>query len=161
MKQIFEFTFVLGPDASPNDKALEDRLVQAGCDDALICAYGKTVFLQFEREATTARHALQSALRNICNAGFSIHAIEESGCASVSEMAQRSGLSRSAIDNYLKGRRGGEGFPNPVSGLSSKSPQFYWPEVAKWLYREGKIEKRIFDVAIAARKVDLAEICRL
>jgi hypothetical protein len=33
--------------------SLEDALYVSGCDDALICFYGKTVYLEFDRESNS------------------------------------------------------------------------------------------------------------
>ncbi len=160
MKTKFEFTIVLGASAAPDMPDLEDKLFEAGCSDALVCAYGRTVYLEFCREATTAKTAINSAIRDIRSAGFNILSIEEGGCASISEMSARAGLTRSALNNYLKGKRGTNDFPHPVYGLSTKSPQFKWPEVAGWLYKHKKVEKNVVDVALAAQKIDLSRVSR-
>lgn len=160
MKTEFEFTLVLGAKASPDMPDLEDKLFEAGCDDALVCAYGSTVYLEFCREATSAKAAINSAIRDVRSAGFNILSIEEGGCASISEMSLRAGLTRSALNNYLKGQRGSKDFPRPVYGLSTKSPQFKWPEVANWLYKHQKVEKSVADVAKAAQQIDLSKVSR-
>ena len=49
---------------------LEDRLYEAGCDDALLCFYNQTPYLEFDREAESAEAAVRSALNNIRAAGF-------------------------------------------------------------------------------------------
>lgn len=158
MKTEFEFTIVLGSKASADMPELEDTLFEAGCSDALVCAYGNTVYLEFCREATSARAAINSAIKDILRAGFNILSIEEGGCASISEMSARAGLTRAALNNYLKGQRGSKDFPRPVYGLSTKSPQFKWPEVANWLYKHKKIDKNIVDVALAAQKIDVSKV---
>lgn len=159
MKTEFEFTIVLGSSAAPHMSDLEDNLFEAGCSDALICAYGRTVYLEFCREASTAKKALISAVKDIKSAGFDVLSIEEGGYASISEMSARAGLTRSALNNYLKGKRGEKDFPHPVYGLSTKSPQFQWPEVANWLYKHKKVEKKVLDVAVAAQTFDLQQVC--
>ena len=108
---------------------------------------------------TTMPSKTNSAIKDILSAGFNVLSIEEGGCASISEMSARAGLTRSALDNYLKGKRGENDFPHPVYGLSTKSPQFQWPEVANWLYKHEKIEKRVVDVAVAAQTFDLQKVC--
>lgn len=157
MKQEYEFTVILGSDATPDSPGLEDRLYEAGCDDALVCAYGSTVYLQFDREASTAMQAIKSAQANIRTAGFSVHSIQEGRCASISEMAARAGLTRATLDNYLKGKREGDDFPRPVAGLGTKSPLFDWWEAAKWLYEHDKIGKTVLEVAEAAYKFQMSK----
>lgn len=150
---LYEFTIILSPGARPSQPDLEDRLFESGCDDALVCAYGNTVYLQFSREAKNARAAIVSAILDIRHAGFEPQVIEESGVASVSEMAARAGLTRAAINNYLKGVRGGDSFPSPRYGLTTKSPQFSWPEVAKWLYRHKRLPRNTAAVALVAPNI--------
>lgn len=158
MNETFEFTLVLGPTAAPDLPDLENRLFEAGCDDALVCAYGSTVYLQFSRESVTAKSAIQSAIQDVEKSGFSVASIEEGGYASVSEMASRAGMTRAAINNYLKGTRGSQDFPHPVFGLSTRSPQFEWLKVAAWLNKHGKIDPRVAEVARAAKLLQVRVI---
>lgn len=66
---LYHFT-ILVRDANPSMEALEDRLFEAGCDDALLCFHNQTVYLEFDREAETAKNAIQSAISDIQSAGF-------------------------------------------------------------------------------------------
>ncbi|HEX7376396.1 MAG TPA: hypothetical protein VF278_04755 [Pirellulales bacterium] len=50
---------------------LEDRLYEAGCDDALLSCTNGVVYLEFDREAESLAEAIGSAVRDITAAGFS------------------------------------------------------------------------------------------
>ncbi|WP_353163854.1 XRE family transcriptional regulator [Acinetobacter guillouiae] len=142
----YHFTIVIR-DARPNIENLEDKLFEAGCDDALICSSNSTVYLEFDREASSAAEAINSAFENIQSAGFNQLVLEENGVASLSEMAERAGLSRQALSLYALNKRGDGLFPTPIYGLSTKSPLWSWPEVATWLFKQGKLAKDQYDVA--------------
>ncbi len=156
----YNFTLVLGR-ATPDTEGLEDKLFEAGCDDALICSYNQTVYLEFCRQADSADEAIRSAVADIRTAGFAVRTIQESGVASISEMASRAELTRAALNNYVKGHRGEGDFPEPVYGLASGSPLFDWPEVADWLHTHGKLAKEPLDVAQAARAIQGQTVVRL
>lgn len=67
--ETFEFTIMLtGVDLATND--LEDRIVAAGCDDALLCFCGETPYLEFERQADTAETAIRTALAELSKVGL-------------------------------------------------------------------------------------------
>lgn len=145
----YNFTIVVR-DATIDMEELEDRLFEAGCDDALICSYNKTVYLEFDREAESAIKAIKSALANIRSAGFEQLVVQESGVSTLSEMAERAHLTRAALSLYAKNKRGDGHFPPPVYGVSSGSALYLWPEVAEWLHTQGKLEQTQYEVARAA-----------
>jgi len=155
----YQFTLVLG-DATSDTMDLEDRLYEAGCDDALMCSYNQTVYLEFDRLAGNVARAILSARNDIQRAGFRVASIQEGGYASMAEMAERAGLSRAALNNYAKGTRGDGDFPAPVYGIASSSPLFSWPEVATWLHSKKKLAATAFEVASVATKVQANHINR-
>lgn len=142
---LYHFSILIR-DADKSTPDLEDKLFNAGCDDALICFYNQTVYLEFDRYAETAQLAIQSAFDNIRQAGFSDLVLQESGVSSLSEIATRSGLTRAAISNYANGKRAKD-FPRPVYGVASGSALYSWKEVANWLYQNNKISKMQWEVA--------------
>lgn len=141
----YHFTIVVR-DADARAENLEDRLFEAGCDDALICFHNQTVYLEFDRQADTAEQAVASAMANIKQAGFKDLVLQETGVATLAEMAARAGLTRAALSNYANGKRG-EAFPAPMYGVTSGSALYSWPEVANWLYRHGKLMKHQVEIA--------------
>lgn len=148
----YHFTIVVR-DASLDTADLEDKLFEAGCDDALICSYNNTVYLEFDREADNAETAITSAMSDIKTAGFADLVIQEGGVSSLAEMAERAGLSRMAMSNYANQKRGDGNFPKPVYGVTSGSGLYQWSEVAEWLFHQGKIDKTNYDVAKVAKTV--------
>ena len=60
----YHFTIVVR-DAYVDMPDIEDTFYEAGCDDALLCHYNDTVYLEFDREADNAEQAIKSALENI------------------------------------------------------------------------------------------------
>lgn len=150
---IFHFSIVIR-DARADNEALEDRLFAAGCDDALLCFYNKIPYLEFDREGENAKAAIQSALQDIRNAGFQDLVVQESGYATLSEMAQRAGLTRAALSNYATGKRdSAENFPAPVYGVGSGSALYAWNEVATWLHQRGQLSQSLYEVSEAANNL--------
>ncbi|ENU80116.1 hypothetical protein [Acinetobacter sp. ANC 3789] len=142
----YHFTVVVR-DARSDLADLEDQFFEAGCDDALLCSYNDTIYLEFDREAPSAAQAIRSALDNIRSLGFSDLIVEEQGFSTLSEMAERAGMSRQALSLYAQNKRGDGNFPRPMYGLASKSAMYSWPEVASWLFKQGKLDKTHYEVA--------------
>ncbi len=145
---VYHFT-VLIRDASPDLPDLEDRLYEAGCDDALVCRLNSTVYLEFDREAESAHQALHSAMANLQAAGFSDLVVQESGVSTLAEIAARAGVTRAALSLYAKNKRGDGHFPAPMYGVASGSALYLWPEVAAWLYRQGRLGHTDYELACA------------
>lgn len=142
---LYHFSILIR-DAGAETEGLEDRLFEAGCGDALVCFAGRSVYLEFDREAESARAAVDSAMADIRRAGFADLVLQESGYATLAEMATRSGLSRAALSNYANGRRG-SAFPAPVYGVAGGSALYSWREVAAWLYRHNQLQRPLYEVA--------------
>ncbi len=143
---IYHFTIVVR-DASSNLADLEDQFFEVGCEDALLCEYNGTIYLEFDREADSALQAVRSALDSIRSLGFKDLIVEEQGFSTLSEMAERTGISRQALSLYAQNKRGNGNFPKPMYGLASKSAMYLWSEVATWLFQQGKLDKAQYEVA--------------
>ncbi|MDM1486641.1 MULTISPECIES: XRE family transcriptional regulator [Acinetobacter] len=142
----YHFTVVVR-DARANLSELEDKFFEAGCDDALLCSYNDTIYLEFDREADNAEQAVSSALNDIRSLGFHDLIVEEQGYSTLAEMAERAGMTRQALSLYAQNKRGDGNFPRPMYGLASKSAMYFWPEVATWLFNQGKLHKNHYEVA--------------
>lgn len=151
----YHFTIVVR-DALLTMTDLEDKFFEVGCDDALVCSYDDTVYLEFDREAENAETAITSAITDIKMAGFHDLVIQEGGVSSLAEMAERAGLTRMAMSNYAHQKRGDGNFPKPVYGVTSGSGLYQWAEVAEWLYSQGKLDKPQYEVAKVARQTQSA-----
>lgn len=137
---------VLIRDAHRHTDQLEDRLFEAGCDDALVCFYNQSVYLEFDRTAPDAKTAIDSAFADIRRAGFDDLVLQEAGVSSLSEIASRAGLSRAALSNYANGKRGKD-FPPPLYGVASGSALYSWREVAQWLYQHNLLSQPQWEIA--------------
>ncbi|MBF7686460.1 XRE family transcriptional regulator [Acinetobacter sp. B10A] len=143
---IYHFTIVVR-DANSNLADLEDQFFEVGCEDALLCEYNGTIYLEFDRESDQAIHAIQSALEAIRSLGFKDLIVEEQGFSTLAEMAERAGMSRQALSLYAQNKRGNGNFPKPMYGLASKSAMYLWSEVATWLFQQGKLDQAQYEVA--------------
>jgi hypothetical protein len=146
-----EFTLILsGFSELTND--VEDRLFEAGCDDALLGILDGTPFLDFSREAPSLEKAVLSAIRDVVQAGFEVVRVEPDDLVSAAEIARRSGRSRESIRQLRTAQRGRGGFPAPVAGVKGRTQIWRWSEVADWLAKQR--ETRIApETAAAARTI--------
>ena len=133
----YEFT-IIASGLDPDVADFEDQFFNAGCDDATIAFVKGVIVLEFEREARNFAHALISAIRNVQEAGASVEHIEPDYLVSLSDIAERCNLSRSAISLFAKGERR-EGFPAPIARVTTESPLWDWVYVARWMYRRKKL----------------------
>lgn len=120
-----------------------DALYSHGCDDALICYYGNSVYVEFDREAKSLDEAIESAILDIETAGIgAVVESVDSALVGLSDIAQLSGLTRQAITLLKDGLRGKGDFPCPVQRISGQSPLWDWAEVAKWLNDCGRLDSK-------------------
>jgi hypothetical protein len=163
MSTLFEFVLV-ATGLDPNDDAFEDRLVNAGCDDATISFQRGLILLDFARHVDDMELALVSALANVRDAGAYVRGIEPSDLVSLAEIARRANMTRAAISNYFAGLRSAD-FPLPRARVTTDSPLWSWAEVAEWLYERERVDLATVEAAklIAAVTAKLApgpdEVC--
>ncbi len=147
----YDFTFVV--DADPLADDFEDRFIAAGCDDATFVLRRGAAALCFDRAAVTYKDAVLSAYQNIKAAGSEVLRFEPDFLVTASDIAERSGLTRAAINLFDKGERR-QGFPLPVARFNAKSPLYDWVQVSKWLWDQGKIDEQAFYDAQVSRIVN-------
>lgn len=138
---LFNFILTLSGVTSETT-GIEDALYSAGCNDALICFYGKSVYLEFDREAPTLDLAIKSAITDIEGApvGAKVESVD-SALVGLSDIAQLTGLTRQAIALLKDGARGDGDFPCPVQRLKGASPLWDWASVAKWLQENNRLNQ--------------------
>lgn len=137
----YNFTLTLSG-VTYETEGLEDALYESGCDDALICAYGNSVYVEFDREAESLDEAISSAVENIESAG--IGAIVESidsALVGLSDIAEITEMSRQAIAMLKDGTRGSGDFPCPLQRIKGQSPLWDWANVAQWLLKNGRLKE--------------------
>jgi hypothetical protein len=64
----FEFTIYI-KNLKASHHCVEDRLFEAGCDDALLCSINNNLYLEFDRKAVSLDLAIHKALKDIETAG--------------------------------------------------------------------------------------------
>ena len=134
----FDFSLVLS-NVDPDDDLLEDRLYQAGCDDALVNVIRGNVVLDFTREAKNFTHAVVSACLDVQKTGATIAHLEPDNSATMSDIAERIGISRQAVSHFVLGQRGPGNFPAPRARITSDSPIWNWVDVARWCVQHEKL----------------------
>src|SRR3990167_587472 len=148
--EMYEFTLVLDGVDDQTD-GLEDQLFEAQCDDALINFRNGTVYLDFSRKSTSIEESIISAIQagERVAAGPKVISILPDDLVTEAEIAHRLKKTRQAVSLWVKkARRQENPFPNPVSGLSDKSPMWRWGEVVQWLHVHRLIkDKKILDSA--------------
>ena len=128
------FTLVLSG-ITEIDAEVEDRLFEAGCDDALLSTRDGVPYLDFDRESESLLAAITSAISDVESAGLDLRVIrvEPDELVTASEIAERTGRSRESIRLLAAGKRGRGGFPPPVRGLKSRMRLWRWAEVIAWM----------------------------
>lgn len=74
MKKFNFTTHIIDLDTS--NSSIEDRLYSVGCDDALVCCYNNSLYLEFTRESKTLELAIESAVNNIKDANAKVIRID-------------------------------------------------------------------------------------
>jgi transcriptional regulator with XRE-family HTH domain len=146
----FEFS-IIASGLDPEARDFADRFFNAGCDDATISFHKGHIIVDFAREAVSVDGAISSAVECVKKAGAQVDRIEPDPLVSLSDIAARTGLTRAAITQYAKGRRG-DNFPSPVARITSDTSLYDWAAVAAWLFRHEKLsrEKAIEAEAVKA-----------
>ena len=138
---LFNFTLTLSGVTSDTE-GLEDILFESGCDDALVCFYGKSVYLEFDREADSLDIAIGSAIDNVESAGPTIRVESvDSVLVGLSDIAELTNMTRQAIALLKDGTRGKGDFPSPIQRIKGLSPLWDWASVAAWLHTNGRLHK--------------------
>lgn len=151
--KMFEFSIIAsGLDPQAND--FEARFYDAGCDDALVAFQKGRIILDFAREAETVQEAISSAVDDVRRAGARVERVEPDPLVSLSDIAQRSGLTRAAVHNYASGERRAD-FPAPVARVTSNSPLWDWSEVSGWLFQQGALEADVWNQAIYVKSTNV------
>ncbi len=137
-------------------KGLEDALFNSGCDDALVCFYGKSVYLEFDRESDSFCQAVFSAIRDIESSplGAKVASVD-ANLVGLSDIAALSDMSRQAVAMLKDGTRGSGDFPGPVQRIKGISPLWRWADVAEWLSAKGKLDAKL---AANARQLDVINL---
>ncbi|MGH8901798.1 MAG: hypothetical protein ACRDYA_08955 [Egibacteraceae bacterium] len=158
----FSFTLVItGIDELSYE--VVDALLAAGCDDASFGQRHGTCFGEFDREASDALTALESAARQIQSVyGLSVHHVEPSEYVSLGQIAQRVGRTRENIRQLAAGLRGPGGFPVPRGGVLDRTRLWRWSEVVEWWDKAfpGDLDPSVKEMAYAVERFNLDRLLR-
>lgn len=145
---------IIASGVTPDAEDFDTRFYDAGCDDATLSYQKGLVILEFDRAAPSFSKAVQSAYADVLKTGVKIERVEPDHLVSLSDIADRCGMTKQAISLYAKAERG-RGFPNPVARVTSPSPLWDWLAVADWLCRNDKLPR---EEVVRARIVKVANL---
>ena len=150
----YHFT-IIAAGLDPEADDFENRFFEAGCDDATISVQKGATILEFTRESKSFPHALVSAFLDVQKAGAKVVHFEPDHLVSLSDIAERTEMSRAAISLFAKGERG-KNFPAPVAKVTTESPLWDWVEVARWMYRRRSLSLHHVVEARIVRQANVA-----
>jgi|SRR6056297_103573 len=133
-KYAFSLTFHL-PDPRADPEVLLDALYEAGCDDALVgTGVHGTIGLDFQRVASSARRAIESAVHDVTKAVPDAELIEISpDYIGVSEIAELLGCTRQNARKLVTNTT----FP-PAMHLSGHASIWRAVDVVDWAVENGR-----------------------
>ena len=140
----YDFTLIL-TGITPDTEDVEDKLIEAGCDDATLAFRSGRPVLTFSRRSKTLLSAIISAILDVRKAGIGADVLRVETCnlVTISEIARRSGRHRQVVHQYMRGQRGPGGFPGPVCELGPGHWLWRWCEVAYWMYTHDMIKEEL------------------
>ena len=144
---------IIASGLDPHAEDFESRFYEAGCDDAGIGFRRGLIIIDFDRESESIWNALESAIKDVTRAGATVESIEPDILVSLSEMANRAGMSRAAMSLYANGQRQ-QDFPTPVAKVISDSPLWDWADVASWLYGHDRVSYEAAQEAYAIKRIN-------
>jgi hypothetical protein len=149
----FEFTVIItGQDIEDDD--FIDAVFEAGCDDSTLSLQKGVIIADFTRESVSFSRAVIQACQQLQSTGATIERVEPDHLVSLSEIAERSNLSRQAISLYIKGDRQ-DHFPGPAAKVTSKHPLWDWHEVTQWLFERNYIDRKTVVQARVVKEVNI------
>lgn len=120
---------------------IADNLFEAGAEDATVSSKGNVLVVDFDREADSYEEAVVSAIKEVNSVdGLTVKSVDAGQFVGLSDAAEMSNLTRSALSKFSKGDRGDGTFPTPFLRVSGKNPLFDWGEIANWLETRGLVE---------------------
>lgn len=152
----YELTLKFAIPEALDASALEERLFEAGCDDALLgTGHRGRVALAFARAATSAAEALDSAMRDVQRALPQARLIEaEPDLVGVSDIAELFGFSRQNMRKLVHTHP--ESFPLPLH--EGRTSLWHLADVLEWFEAEQHraVDPDLRDVARACMAVNVA-----
>jgi hypothetical protein len=153
MTREFDFTLILSG-ITPESDGVEDKLFEAGCDDATLAFRCGRPVLTFSRTANSAAEAVISAIEDVRKSEIGVEVVRVDDCnlVTLSEIARRIGRHRQVVHQYMRGQRGPGGFPAPVCELGPGHWLWRWCEVAYWLWTNDMLKE---DLLKESREIEI------
>ena len=129
---------IIASGLDPEADDFMERLFEAGCDDASASYQKGLIVLAFTRESKSFAQAIISAFEDVHKTGATIERFEPDTLVTLTDISERTGLSKSAISLYAKGERG-KAFPSPVARVTTDSPLWDWVDVSRWMHGHNKL----------------------
>lgn len=128
-----EYEFSLAIEGLGDNESGFDELYAVGCDDATFGSIDSAGYGEFSRQAESLFDAVLSAISDVESvAGLRVLRVEPDDLVTMSDIATRLGRTRESVRLLIVGKRGGGGFPPPISHLRSRSRLWRWSDVACW-----------------------------
>ncbi|MEX2556521.1 MAG: hypothetical protein WEB06_12955 [Actinomycetota bacterium] len=141
--------------SDPIDDEGANRLFEAGVDDGSPETGPKGHSIGFDREATSFREAILSAIKEVEGAEFKVLRVEPDELVSAADIADRTERSRQSISALINGTRGPGAWPRPLAG-NVRSPLWRWSDVQAWFQKfDGSQEVNEEEAALLAAINDL------
>lgn len=150
MEYVFTLRFQL-PEARLAEEELLERLVEAGCDDALVgLGVPGKIALEFTREAVSAQQTVQGAIKAVQRAIPDAQLTEAApDYVGLTDVADIIGVSRQNMRKLMLAHS--PHFPLPVH--DGKTAIWHLADVLEWLSQRGS-----YDIPAATQ--DLAQVTR-
>lgn len=157
----YDFTLIFAISTDWERSVLEDRLFNAGCDDALVGTGQKgRLALTFTREGAAAAEAVDSAIRDVRTAVPDASLVEVApDFVGMTDMANLFGFSRQNMRKLVLVHR--DSFPLPVH--EGRSPVWHLADVLDWFAQQGRVvDPLLRELARESLQVNVArEVARL
>jgi hypothetical protein len=141
--------------ADPIDDQAANRLFDVGVGDGYPETGPMGHSIGFDREASSFREAVLSAIKDIEWAGFKVLRVEPDELVPAADIADRTGRSRQSVSALINGSRGPGNWPRPVAG-NVRSPLWRWADVQAWFQGyDGSQEVNEEEAALIAAINDL------
>lgn len=144
----YNFLLVLSGIPTPAED-FEDRLFEVGCDDATLSLRSRVAFLDFDREASSFKEAVISAIQQVetIDKTITVERVEPDDLVTAAEIARRINKTREYVRLLIEGERGAGNFPLPLSGIATKSLIWSWLKVTPWLRENRMVEEEAVQIA--------------
>ena len=156
----YEFALVVSSDTQVSGELIckyADMLFEAGAEDCTVSSKGNVLVVDFDREATSYEEAVVSAIKQVNSVdGLTVKSVDAGQFVGLSDAAELSQLTRSALSKFSKGERGDGTFPTPYLRVQGKAPLYDWSEIAQWLESKGLVEQGIADNAKITAQLNMA-----